>query len=125
VRSRIPFPYGAKGPNTAGIKQSDEVTEVEKEFMEKEQFVEQVRNCLPDGNYIIENRCTGCTVCVEYCPVKYPDQFNKGISNNKAIHIYFAQATPLVTYIDENCLYLQDMKVVSGISKTKKAGQCL
>ena len=60
--------------------------------------------------YIIEDRCTGCTVCVEYCPVMYPDQFNQGISDNKAIHIYFAQATPLVTYIDESCLYLQDRK---------------
>ncbi|MBU1397397.1 MAG: FAD-dependent oxidoreductase, partial [Proteobacteria bacterium] len=69
--------------------------------------------------YIIEDRCTGCTVCVEYCPVKYPDQFNQGISNNKAIHIYFAQATPLVTYIDESCLYLQDRKcgICLGVCK--------
>ena len=60
--------------------------------------------------YIIDNKCTGCTVCVEYCPVKYPDQFNQEISKNKAIHIYFAQAIPLKTYIDENCLYLKDKK---------------
>ena len=205
-----------EGTNTADIKQSDEVTEVEKEFMETEQIVKQVRNCLPDGNfgdvmivgggisgiqasldlatagykvylveklptiggkmaqldktfptndcsmciespkfnecsrhpnieiltytevdrvegeagdfritlikkprYIIEDRCTGCTVCVEYCPVMYPDQFNQGISNNKAIHIYFAQATPLVTYIDESCLYLQDRKcmICLGVRK--------
>jgi len=60
--------------------------------------------------YIMESRCTGCTVCVEYCPVKYPDQFNQGISQNKAIHIYFAQAIPLKPYIDESCLYLKDKK---------------
>jgi heterodisulfide reductase subunit A len=47
---------------------------------------------------------------VEYCPVKYPDQFNQEISNNKAIHIHFAQAIPLVTYVDESCLYLKDKK---------------
>jgi len=57
--------------------------------------------------YIDESKCTGCTVCVEYCPVTYPDQFNQGISKNKAIHIYFAQAIPLVTYIDESCRYLK------------------
>ena len=60
--------------------------------------------------YVIEDNCTGCTTCVEYCPAKYPDQFNQEISNNKAIHIYFAQAIPLITYIDESCLYLKDKK---------------
>jgi heterodisulfide reductase subunit A len=61
--------------------------------------------------YIIEDKCRGCTTCVEYCPAKYPDQFNQGISDNKAIHIYFAQAIPLNTYIDpETCLYLKDKK---------------
>jgi heterodisulfide reductase subunit A len=47
---------------------------------------------------------------VEYCPVKYPDEFNQDISKNKAIHIYFPQAIPLVTYIDETCLYLKEKK---------------
>jgi len=60
--------------------------------------------------YVIENKCTGCTVCVEYCPVKVPDPFNQNLSSNKAIHIYFSQAVPLVTYIDENCLSLKDNK---------------
>ncbi len=60
--------------------------------------------------YVVEERCTGCTVCVEYCPVKYPDPFNQDISSNKAIHIYFSQAIPLVTYIDDSCLYLKEQK---------------
>ena len=60
--------------------------------------------------YIIEDKCTGCTSCVEYCPVKYPDKFNQEISKNKAVHIYFEQAIPLITYIDENCLYLKEKK---------------
>jgi len=47
---------------------------------------------------------------VEYCPVKYPDQFNQEISKNKAVHIYFPQAIPLVAYIDESCLYLKEKK---------------
>lgn len=60
--------------------------------------------------YIDEAKCTGCTTCVEYCPVKVPDPYNQDISSNKAIHIYFAQAIPLVTYIDDSCLYLKDKK---------------
>ncbi len=69
--------------------------------------------------YVDESKCTGCTVCVEYCPVKYPDQFNQEISKNKAIHIYFAQAIPLVTYIDESCLYLKEKKctLCQGVCK--------
>ncbi|MBN2402965.1 MAG: CoB--CoM heterodisulfide reductase iron-sulfur subunit A family protein [Spirochaetes bacterium] len=69
--------------------------------------------------YVIESKCTGCTVCVEYCPLKYPDEFNQGISNNKAIHIYFAQAIPLKPYIDETCLYLKEQKcrICEGVCK--------
>jgi len=60
--------------------------------------------------YILEDKCTGCTTCVEYCPVKYPDEFNQDISQNKAVHVYFPQAIPLVAYIDESCLYLKEGK---------------
>jgi len=60
--------------------------------------------------YVREDRCTGCTVCVEYCPVGVPDQFNQELSDNKAIHIYFSQAVPLVPFIDQRCLFLQDDK---------------
>ena len=60
--------------------------------------------------YIDEEKCTGCTTCVEYCPVQYPDPFNQGISDNKAIHVYFSQAIPLVAYVDETCLYLKEKK---------------
>ncbi len=48
--------------------------------------------------------------CAEYCPVEYPDQFNQGISANKAVHIYFSQAIPLISYIDESCIYLKEKK---------------
>jgi len=72
--------------------------------------------------YIKEDKCTGCTTCVEFCPVKVPDQYNQGLSLNKAIHIYFSQAVPLVTYIDpESCLYLQGEKcsICAGVCKNK------
>ena len=70
--------------------------------------------------YIIEDRCTGCTTCVEYCPVKVPDPYNQNLSLNKAIHIYFSQAVPLITYVDpETCLYLQDEQctICRGVCK--------
>jgi heterodisulfide reductase subunit A2 len=69
--------------------------------------------------YIIESKCTGCTTCAEYCPIQYPDQYNQDISKNKAVHIYFPQAIPLVAYIDETCLYLKEGKcrVCEGVCK--------
>jgi heterodisulfide reductase subunit A len=71
--------------------------------------------------YIDEDKCTGCTSCVEYCPVQYPDKFNQEISLNKAVHVYFSQAIPLITYIDDSCLYLKEKKC--GICKAVcKAG---
>jgi len=50
----------------------------------------------------------------------YPDQFNQELSNNKAVHIYFSQAIPLVAYIDESCLYLKEKKclICEGVCKT-------
>jgi heterodisulfide reductase subunit A len=69
--------------------------------------------------YIIEENCTGCTTCVEYCPVEYPDKFNQEISMNKAVHVYFSQAIPLISYIDESCLYLKEKKclICKGVCK--------
>jgi heterodisulfide reductase subunit A len=72
--------------------------------------------------YIKEDKCTGCTTCVEFCPAKVPDPYNQDLSLNKAIHIYFSQAVPLVTYIDpETCLYLQGEKctICRGVCKNK------
>ncbi len=60
--------------------------------------------------YVKEDLCTGCTVCAEYCPIPVPDLFNQELSDNKAIHIYFSQAVPLVPYIDERCHFLEDGK---------------
>jgi heterodisulfide reductase subunit A2 len=57
---------------------------------------------------------------VKYCPVEYPDQFNQEISKNKAVHVYFSQAIPLVAYIDESCLYLKEKKclICESVCKT-------
>jgi len=71
--------------------------------------------------YILEDKCTGCGTCVKYCPKEYPDQFNQGISKNKAVHVYFSQAIPLVAYIDDTCLRLEDQKcdICKGVCQTE------
>jgi heterodisulfide reductase subunit A len=67
--------------------------------------------------YIIEDLCTGCRTCVQYCPKASPDLFNQEISDGKAVHVYFSQAIPLVAYIDDNCLNLAESKcdICSGV----------
>src|SRR5660397_52258 len=63
------------------------------------------------ARYIKEDVCTGCGTCVENCPVVVPDEYNQDLADNKAVHIYFSQAVPLVPYVDEEeCLYLKEKK---------------
>ena len=71
--------------------------------------------------YVNEDICTGCTTCVEYCPIHIPDPFNQELSDNKATHIYFSQAVPLVPYIDDRCINLQDGKctICEGVCKNQ------
>jgi len=71
------------------------------------------------ARYIEEDKCTGCTTCVEYCPLEIPDPSNQDLSGNKAVHIYFSQAVPLVPYVDEECLYLKEGKcsICVGVCK--------
>ena len=71
--------------------------------------------------YVNEDICTGCTTCVEYCPIHIPDPFNQNLSENKATHIYFSQAVPLVPYIDPACAYLADGRcsICESVCKNK------
>ncbi len=72
--------------------------------------------------YIEEDKCTGCGTCVEYCPVRVEDEYNQNLGLSKAIHIYFSQAVPLVTYIDpEKCSFLQNERcqICVGACKNK------
>ncbi len=72
--------------------------------------------------YIEAEKCTGCGTCVEYCPVRVEDKYNQDLSLNKAIHIYFSQAVPLVTYIDrEKCSFLKEERcqICAGVCKNK------
>ncbi len=58
--------------------------------------------------YIDEEKCTGCRLCTEKCPVKVPSEFEEELSKRKAIYMPFPQAVPATAVIDEeNCLFFQ------------------
>jgi heterodisulfide reductase subunit A2 len=72
--------------------------------------------------YIEEEKCTGCGACVEYCPIQVPNKYNQDLSLTKAIHVYFSQAIPLITYIDpEHCSFLKYEKcaICAGVCKNR------
>ena len=55
------------------------------------------------ARYIDMDKCTGCGMCVEKCPIEVPNvEFNEGIGTRKAIYISFPQAVPLRAVIDKS-----------------------
>ena len=49
-----------------------------------------------------EEKCTGCGVCAQKCPVEAIDEFNQGLSERGAIYVKYPQAVPLVFAIDRD-----------------------
>jgi len=61
-----------------------------------------------NARYVDENKCVGCELCTQVCPVKIPDKFNEKLSKTKAISIYSSHAVPKVATIDPDyCLRLK------------------
>jgi len=55
--------------------------------------------------YVNEDKCNGCGVCAQHCPVEVPNEFDERLGIRKAIYVPFPQAVPLKYAIDEeNCL---------------------
>jgi len=55
--------------------------------------------------YVDENKCTGCGICAEHCPVLTRDAFNCGLSARPAVFLLFPQAIPRIFTIDRSlCL---------------------
>jgi len=52
--------------------------------------------------YINEKKCTGCGLCTIKCPIKVPNEFNRGIGERSAIYIPFPQAVPKLAIIDKS-----------------------
>ena len=52
--------------------------------------------------YIDENKCTGCGLCTMKCPIKVPNEFDRGLGERSAIYVPFPQAVPKIALIDKN-----------------------
>ncbi|MFQ5884811.1 MAG: FAD-dependent oxidoreductase, partial [Thermoplasmata archaeon] len=61
--------------------------------------------------YVLLDKCTGCGTCEEKCPKKFPNEFDMGLGERKAIHFLFPQSIPLAPVIEyENCTYFRTGK---------------
>lgn len=55
--------------------------------------------------FVNEEKCTGCGVCAQHCPVEVPNEYDEKMNVRKAIYVPFPQAVPLKYAIDEeNCI---------------------
>jgi heterodisulfide reductase subunit A-like polyferredoxin len=72
-------------------------SEVEKVSGELGNFVVDVKR---KATFVDWNKCTGCGLCVEGCPVIISNEFDQGVGNRKAIYLYFPQAVPKKCVID-------------------------
>jgi len=55
--------------------------------------------------YVNEEKCNGCGLCAQHCPVEVPNEFDERLGVRKAIYVPFPQAVPLKYKIDdEHCL---------------------
>ena len=58
-----------------------------------------------NSRYIIEDKCNGCGICAQKCPIEAVDKFNEGLANRGAVYVEYPQAVPLKYKIDrEKCI---------------------
>ena len=57
---------------------------------------------LKKARYVDEEKCNGCGICAQKCPIEVPDEFNMGLSKRKSIYVRYPQAFPVTYTIDMN-----------------------
>jgi heterodisulfide reductase subunit A len=58
-----------------------------------------------NSRYIIEDKCNGCGICAQKCPIEAVDMFNEGLAKRSAVYVEYPQAVPLKYKIDrEKCI---------------------
>ncbi|MGQ9678875.1 MAG: 4Fe-4S binding protein [bacterium] len=63
------------------------------------------------ARYVDIEKCTGCGICLEKCPVRVEAAFERNLSRRRAIYRLFPQAVPNKVVIDaQNCRQLQGKK---------------
>ncbi len=61
--------------------------------------------------FVDEEKCVGCGICAQKCPVKVADEYNEGLMTRRAIRLLYPQAVPLVYEIDrDHCIYFKKGK---------------
>ena len=73
-------------------------SEVEKVSGEVGNFKVKVKR---KATFIDWDKCTGCGLCVEGCPVIISNEFDQGVGKRKAIYMLFPQAVPKKCVIDK------------------------
>lgn len=61
---------------------------------------------LKKARYVKEEACINCGLCVEKCPMRVDDEFDRELRKRRAIYMYFLQGVPAVMTIDKDkCLW--------------------
>ena len=61
---------------------------------------------LKRARYVKEDECINCGVCVEKCPMRVIDEFDRQLRKRRAIYMYYLQGVPAIMTIDkDNCLW--------------------
>jgi len=74
------------------------------------------------ARFVSEERCDYCGLCIDRCPVSVPSEFDRGLSERKAIYVLFDQAVPQLPVIDaQACLHFKgdSCRVCEEICPTK------
>jgi len=57
------------------------------------------------ARFINEEKCNGCGLCAQKCPIEAIDSFNRGLSIKASVYVEYPQAVPLKYLIDrEKCI---------------------